>query len=160
MKLFPKKRKSEGEPKTNALSKGIQAGYKRIQSGWANWMMRRTENFSLRTWLLLLILFVISTSTYSVYLAVSAIKWKGESAITIIPVKKPRHVTGTEETAKDALGVSEIEYRRIKKFRLYMDSLEQSPSGKILYDSITSHRPGLMDSVRFIENYYKQLKQE
>jgi len=41
-----------------------------------------------------------------------------------------------------------------------MDSLARSPSGKILYDSIISQRPGLMDSVRFIENYYQQLKQK
>jgi hypothetical protein len=36
-----------------------------------------------------------------------------------------------------------------------MDSLARSPSGKNLYDSITSQRPGLMDSVRFIEQLYR-----
>ena len=56
--------------------------------------------------------------------------------------------------------VSEAEYSRIKRFRVYMDGLARSPAGKTLYDSIIHHRPGLMDSVWFIENYYQQLKQK
>ncbi|ULT38451.1 hypothetical protein KRR40_25400 [Niabella defluvii] len=56
--------------------------------------------------------------------------------------------------------MSEAEYSRIKRFRVYMDSLARSPAGRTLYDSIIYHRPGLMDSVRFIENYYQQLKQK
>ena len=160
MKLFPKREESNLEPKPNAISKGIQVGYKRLQGRWAEWMMRRTEKFSRRTWVVLLILFVLSVSTYSVYLAVNAFTGKGGSSITITPIKKPKHATETGEANIEAVEVSEAEYRRIKKFSAYMDSLARSPSGEILYDSITSHRPGLMDSVRFIENYYQQLKQK
>ena len=77
-----------------------------------------------------------------------------------MPIKKLKHATETGEPPIEAAEVSEAEYSRIKKFRMYMDSLARSPSGKILYKSITRHRPGLMDSVRFIENYYQQLKQK
>ncbi|ULT42924.1 hypothetical protein KRR40_05095 [Niabella defluvii] len=83
-----------------------------------------------------------------------------DNSITITPIKKPKHATETGETKTDAAEVSEAEYSRIKNFRVYMDSLARSPSGKALYDSINNHRPGLMDSVRFIENYYQQLKQK
>lgn len=58
MKLFPKRRKGNTEAKSNAISKGMEAGYKRLQGGWANWMMKRTEKFSRRTWLVLLALFL------------------------------------------------------------------------------------------------------
>lgn len=160
MKLFPKRKESNSEPKPNAISKGIQARYKRLQGSWADWMMRRTEKFSRRTWVVLLVLFVLSVSTYSVYLAMNAFAGKGSNSITITPIKKPKYTTETGEANKEAVEVSEAEYSRIKKFRVYMDSLTRSPSGRILYDSITSHRPGLMDSVRFIENYYQQLKQK
>jgi len=54
----------------------MEAGYKRLQGGWANWMMKRTEKFSRRTWLVLLALFVMFTSSYSVYLAVNAFTGK------------------------------------------------------------------------------------
>jgi multidrug efflux pump subunit AcrB len=160
MKLFSKRKESNSEPNPNAISKGVQAGYKRLQGGWADWMMRRTEKFSRRTWVVLLVLFVLSVSTYSVYIAVSAFTGKGSNSITITPIKKPKHATETGDASKEAAEVSEAEYSRIKKFSAYMDSLARSPSGQVLYDSITSHRPGLMDSVRFIENYYQQLKQK
>lgn len=155
MKLFEKKKENDNQTKPNVLSKGIQAGYKRVQGGWANWMMRRTEHFSHRTWIMLLILFVLSTSTYCIYVVVNAITSKGNNSITITRIKKPKHTTETGEAQAGVAGMSEAEYNRIKKFRLYMDSLAQSPSGKILYDSITLRRPGLMDSVQLIEQLYR-----
>jgi hypothetical protein len=160
MKLFSKRKESNAEPKPNAISKGMQAGYKHLQGGWANWMMKRTEKFSRRTWLILLTLFVLFSSSYSVYLGVSAFTNKETNSITITTIKKPKHLTETGETPIEAAEVSEAEYNRIKKFRVYMDSLARSPSGKTLYDSITKYHPRLMDSVRFIENYYQQLKQK
>ena len=160
MKLFVKKKGNDMEAKPNILSKWLQVGYKRIQGGWANWMRLRTEHFSQRTWIVLLILFVLSTSTFCVYVAVNAITIKGNNSITITRIKKPKHTTETGEAHTNVAEMSEAEYNRIKKFRLYMDSLARSPSGKNLYDSITLRRPGLMDSVRFLENYYQQLKQK
>lgn len=159
MKLFSKRKESNPE-KVNPISNRIQAGYKHLQTGWAKWMVKRTQKFSRRTWIVLLILFVLSTSTYSAYLAVSAFTKKESNSITIMPIKKLKHATETGEPPIEAAEVSEAEYSRIKKFRMYMDSLARSPSGKILYKSITRHRPGLMDSVRLIENYYQQLKQK
>jgi hypothetical protein len=160
MRLFSERKESDTESKPNAIFKGMQADYKHLQGGWAKWMMKQTEKFSRRTWIVLLILFVLSTSTYSTYLAVSAFTKKESNSVTIMPIKKLKHATETGEPPIEAAKVSEAEYSRIKKFRVYMDSLARSLSGKMLYDSITRHRPGLMDSVRFIENYYQQLKQK
>lgn len=160
MKLFAKRKATDTESMPNGISRGIQTGYKRLQGGWANWMMRRTENFSRRTWIILLTLFVLTASTYSIYLAVNAVAGKGNNSISVTSIKRPKHATETGEANIDAVQASEAEYSRIKKFRVYMDSLARSPSGKILYDSITTNRPGLMDSVLFIENYYQQLKQK
>ena len=156
MKPFFKRKESNTETKPNVISKGIQTGYKRLQGGWANWMMKRTEKFSRRTWIVLLILFVLSISAYSVYLAASAITGKAEISITVTPIEKPRYTTETRETDKEAVEVSKAEYRHIKRFRIYMDSLARSPSGKTLYDSLNSHRPGLMDSLQLIEQLYRE----
>lgn len=160
MKLFSKRKESNLETKSNALTKGMQVGYTWIQERWANWMKRRTKDFSHRTWVVLLILFMLSTSTYSVYWAVNAIITGGRNVISITPIREPEHVTETGEAHIEAAEISEAAHIRIKKFRLYMDSLARSPSGKIRYDSITGRRPGLMDSVRFLENYFQQLKQK
>lgn len=158
MKLLVKRKENNAQTKSNVLSKGLQAGYKRLQGGWAGWMRRCTEHFSHRTWIVLLILFVLSTSTYCVYVAVNAITSRGNNSMTIIRIKKPKHTTETGEAQAGVAGMSEVEYHRIRKFRLYMDSLARDSTGKNLYDSITGHRPGLMDSVRFLEIYYQQKK--
>lgn len=155
MKLFSKRKESNPE-KLNPVSNRIHAGYKYLQTGWAKWMVKRTQKFSRRTWIVLLIVFVLSTSTYSIYLAVSAITEKDGILITVTPIKKPRYTTETGETDNDVVEVSESEYRRIKRFRVHMDSLGRSPSGNILYDSINSHRPGLMDSLQLIEQLYRR----
>lgn len=160
MRLFSKRKESDVETKSNALIKGMQVGYLWIQERWANWMIRRTKNFSRRTWVTLLILFVLSMSTYSIYVVANAITRGSRNAISITSIKKPDHVTETGEAHIEAAEISEAAHIRIKKFRLYMDSLARSPSGKIRYDSITGRRPGLMDSVRFLENYFQQLKQK
>lgn len=158
MKLFRNRKPGMTASKPNALARGLQAGFQRLQDGWAKWMTKHTKKFSRRTWMVLLMLFVLTTTTYNVYLAVTAFTGRKGGAITITPIKKPKHATEDGDAHTKAAVVSEAEYDRIKKFRMYMDSLARSPSGKILYDNITDHRPGLMDSVRLIENYYQQLK--
>lgn len=158
MKLFRNRKPGITASEPNALALGMQAGFKRLQDGWAKWMTKHTAKFSRRTWMVLLILFVLSTATYNVYLAATSFTGEKGGAITITPIKKPKHATEAGDANTGAALVSEAEYDRIQKFRMYMDSLARSPSGKILYDSITHQRPGLMDSVWFIENYYQQLK--
>jgi hypothetical protein len=160
MKLFSKRKVSAYTPKSNVLFQGMQTGYKHLQSGWASWMMRRTKNFSRRAWIALLILFVVSIGSYSVHLAVHAIAIQGHASFSITPIHKLKHLTETGEARIMVPDISDVEYSRVKRFRTYMDSLARSPSGKIVYDSITRHRPGLMDSVRLIENYYQQVKQK
>jgi hypothetical protein len=36
-----------------------------------------------------------------------------------------------------------------------MDSLKSDITGKSVYDSLLRARPGLMDSIRLMENYYE-----
>lgn len=50
--------------------------------------------------------------------------------------------------------MSKENYLKVHLFKEYMDSLARSATGKAVYDSILISRPGLMDSVRFIENNY------
>ena len=51
--------------------------------------------------------------------------------------------------------ITKNEFRRIALFRLYLDCLTRSPTGKVTYDSLYRCRQGLMDSLVIIENYYK-----
>ena len=160
MKLFIKKKENNLRPKHNAFHNGLQRGYRRLQGGWADGMSRFTKNFSKGKWMVSLILFVLLAGTGSVYVAVNSSTAKKNHSILIIRIKTPKYINETGETNTSGINISAAEFGRIKKFRVYMDSLAGSPSGKIFYDSIMSHRPRLMDSIEFIENYYQQLKQK
>ena len=122
-------------------------------------MMKHTQKFSRNTCKLLLVLFILTAGGYSIYLAIDALFKTDSKAISITPVKKPAHINETGDVSAATSPITDTGYNRIKNFRMYMDSLARSPSGKSVYDSIMMHRPGLMDSVRMIENYYQQLKQ-
>jgi len=157
--LFQNKRQN-GEQKASKGSLAAGILYKPIQSAWAAWMARRTAGFTRSTWQVLLSLFVVLFGGYSLYLAVNGFTARQAKSISITPIKIPRHATQTGDTPKAAPQLSEAGYSRIRQFRIYMDSLARSPTGKVTYDRIIKCRPGLMDSVRFIENQYQLLKNE
>ncbi|HET7117756.1 MAG TPA: hypothetical protein VFI29_14780 [Hanamia sp.] len=160
MKLFIKKIESSPKRRHNAFYNGLQRSHRRLQGRWADGMARLTKNFSRQKWMVSLILFVLLAGTVSVYVAVNSFIRKENHSILIIRIKTPKYINKTGETNTDGINISAAAFDRIKKFRVYMDSLARSPAGKILYDSIVSKRPGLMDSVVFIENYYQQLKEK
>ncbi|MGV8094842.1 MAG: hypothetical protein AB2L24_23570 [Mangrovibacterium sp.] len=158
---FPiRNKRQHGEQKGSKGSPAAGILYERIRSAWAIWMARRTAGFTRRTWQVLLALFIGLSGGYSVYLAVNGFTNKDAKSISITPIKIPRHATQTGDTPKAAPQLSEAGYSRIRKFRIYMDSLAFSSTGRATYDSIMEQRPGLMDSVRFIETYYQPLKNE
>ncbi|KAB5487595.1 hypothetical protein [Flagellimonas hadalis] len=150
------KQKKEA-PKNGLLVLGLFALYKWLQKAWAKWMSNKTKRISKRTVTIALVVFVSLTSGYCIYLGVHAITGKSKgNAFTVTSIKSPRHLTESGAMESPLPPISKQDYRRIQKFRLYMDSLARSPSG----DSIIATRPGLMDSVRYIEKEYQNFKNQ
>lgn len=82
-----------------------------------------------------------------------------ENKKLVIPgqVAVPKHFDKTGEPYDDeVLVVSPVLYKRLQEFRSYMDSLRVY--SKQVYDSIMHARPGLMDSVFFLEQIYSEQK--
>lgn len=154
------KQKKEA-PKNGLLILGLLALYKWLQKAWAKWMSNKTKSISKRAVTIALVVFISLTSGYCIYLGVHAITGKSKgNAFTVTPIKRPRHLTESGTMEQTVPPVSKQDYRRIQKFRLYMDSLARSPSGRNIYDSIIATRPGLMDSVRYIEKEYQNFKNQ
>ncbi|MCT1523834.1 hypothetical protein [Sphingobacterium hotanense] len=158
MKFRSRHQKRDTAQRPSTVAGALQTACKRVKGGWAVWMAKRTAGFSRRRWQVLLALFIVGFGGYSGYLTIAGFTGEGERAFSITPIKKPRHAPETGDDRNSSPQVSEAEYKRIRRFRLYMDSLARSPAGKSKHDSMVKHRPGLMDSVRFIEKYYEQLK--
>ena len=123
----------------------------RWQSRYALWLQARSEALSGRSKYLLLILFVSVFSGYSFFLVIEGVMGKRSESIS------------TDQSYTTTKGsdtyIDKEQYHKIHSFKIYMDSLARSPTSRY-YEYIIMTRPGLMDSINFIDSMYnkKQLK--
>lgn len=160
MAFLFRKRKKTGTTKTDEsndkILKQIVNTCLQMQNGWAQWMGRRTQYLSRKSLLLLLLTFTALSGGYSIYLIGQSFSGDQANTISITPIKKPGYVLQAGDVASQPdMIVSKTDYQGIIRFRGYMDSLTRSPAGKAAYDSIVLIRPGLLDSIRFIEEIYQ-----
>lgn len=160
MLLLFGKRKTQSSIKGNAaqerLANNIVAACIRLQQRWADFMQRYTERLSRNGKLILLSSFCLTAGSLSIYFIASSVTSRKASSFTVIHLKKPPYaINSADENTKSMVVVSKAEHEKIQHFRFYMDSLARSPSGKELYNSIISRRPGLMDSILLVENIYQ-----
>lgn len=137
---------------------GIQISnkyYVLVQDKWAKKMSRLTLGLSRKRLVSLLIGFVVLSSSTSIYIIYRGLNFS-ISSIDSVSISKPAEVNKQlKNNVLKSFPISKKEYEKIIRFRYYLDSLERSSSGKKTYDSIKLVQPGLMDSLAFIENYYK-----
>lgn len=147
MRLFKKNKEIRISPKYYLL----------LQDKWAKKMSALTTNLSKQSLLVCLMLFVIITGSISFYNIYSSF-FSEEYNHTDIGIRiKSKHLNETKVSmnVKNKTVLSKAEFENISSFKFYLDSLKQSKEGKKIYDSINNYRPDLVDSVVFIENYYK-----
>lgn len=146
----------EGTAASQKPASGVKQKAQNLPKGWADWLSSRTTHFKRSQWLIVLALFVLLAGGYSSYLMLDSFQWNGKAIFLILPIRKPAffHDTGEIQAGNRAV-LPSGEYERIHRFRLYMDSLAESTTGKKTYDSLLLHRPGLMDSLHFIEKHYQ-----
>ncbi len=157
--LFSKRKKmkaSKTDEVHDKVLRQIVNAFLQLQTGLAIWMGKRTQYLSRRTLLILLLAFIGISGGYCIYLIGQSFSGNQTNAFSVTPIKKPGFVRQTGEAASppDTI-VSKQDYQRIIRFRGYMDSLNRSPVGKALYDSILLSQPGLLDSARYIEEIYQ-----
>lgn len=156
---FTFKRDNKNKPiepvnsKGNLLQKFDEANL-RLQYKCAHWLERKTAHLSRKNCIVILFCFTAFTCGCSIYVIVHSFSQSATSTITITPITKPAAVEAKDEILKRNLPISKTEFEKIIRFRKYMDSLGRSPTGKKVYDSIVQFRPGLLDSLTIIENYY------
>ncbi|KDN54667.1 hypothetical protein [Flavobacterium seoulense] len=157
--LFQRRKKtaqSNEAVKPNGLSKIMEKGYYYAQSKWSEWMTKQTAKLSIRQQRLVFGFFVACTTSYSVYLIIQNFSNTDSNRITINPIVKPVNTFQTGYIAPTTKStVSKIEFDRVVRFRVYIDSLTISPTGKRTLDSIKNKHPGLLDSLAAVENYYQ-----
>jgi hypothetical protein len=159
MKSFFKKARNESasyDVKSSVGVRMIRGYYLFVQDKWAKKMSSLTARFSTRTLTFLLVLFVMLMGGLCIGFISGCFSKSTFKRINIIPVSKPAAVTSKSIVINfDWKPITKSEFRRIAQFRMYLDSLARSPTGKVTYDSLYRYRKGLIDSLVIIENYYK-----
>jgi hypothetical protein len=154
---FRKKKTATGQVGGHDKATGKMAGaWSFVQTKWAKCMGRRTENLSRRKLLLLLMAFIALAGGNSIFLIRRSVSGNQANTVSVTPVKIPKYVSKIGEAVPQPdKAIGKDVYQRIVHFREYMDSLAQSPEGQAVYDSIVANRPGLLDSIGFIEKIYQ-----
>ena len=116
---------------------------------WAEWLELKTKKMPRRQLYLLLILFSTAWGSYFCILIINGVSG---STRQIIPVTNITSVT-TPGLQQAPLSMNPEEYYRIGAFRAYLDSLHSYDIEQ--YDKILILRPGLLDSLTKIEQYYE-----
>lgn len=122
------------------MAQSLQVAFERL-SPWA-------KNASIILFLL------VCMATFTSIIA-SSIKIRSPVDTQVYLIKLPRSLI--RDKIRNELPVYILntpDEQRIAKFRMYMDSLPHSSSGKIIRDSILKARPGLMDSISKLENLF------
>lgn len=133
--LFSFKRNNKKDPaktdrfKGNLLQKFDEANL-RLQYKCAHWLESKTAHLSRKSWIVILICFIVFTSGCSIYMIVKSFSQTTSSTISITPITKTTNAKTVNEMVKINLSISKMEYERIIRFRRYMDSLGRSPTGK------------------------------
>ncbi|WP_276502895.1 hypothetical protein [Terrimonas pollutisoli] len=156
-------RKRNKEQKENPLQDKVAgtiagAGIK-MQSKFTDFMNKLFAGMNIKKLKTFLIAFCLSCGGYSIYLIANAIfsSDKKQRSFQIDQVEVPKHFDKAgDEIIPPESYVDKETYRKIQRFKQYMDSLQINKSK--LYDSIMIARPGLMDSILMLEEIYNSQK--
>ena len=140
MKLFKRKKDKELHPFVSRLL--ICLNQKLLEC--ANYLQRRTNNFSRRKRIVFLFVICGVFVTESAVVVVKSLQRDDRVLITVTPIRfiapAPRSHTFFPGS----------EYKRIEQFKHLLDS------NKKFRDSILAARPYLMDTLNYLQKIYKQ----
>lgn len=156
MWLFKKKSKAKIDDTEQAsVGTRIGKGIVKLQAAFAERMNAAVSKVPVRKLKTALVLFCLLSGGISTYYFINGLLGSNgqNSTIVIDQTSVPKHFDKSGDEIKDVENIIDEELLgEIKTFRSYMDSLKQNDAKG--YDSILVARPGLMDSIKAIEEIY------
>lgn len=120
----------------------------------ANVLNAKTAKLRRRTLLLVLISIAVCWIAMCVYVGIAGFQHKG-MAIPVTRLTVPKLINHAPDTALDAATMQALQ--RIHAFKQHIDSLRLFHPEQ--YRQLQQARPGLLDSLNMIEQYYSSNKQ-
>jgi hypothetical protein len=141
MKLFRRKKNKELHPFIVRLL--MRINQKLLQ--YANYLQQKTNCYSRRKRIILLFLLCLVFVTESSVVIIRSLHKNNMVSITIAPIR----IIAPPAYNRIHPAFSESEYRRIERFKHYLDS------NKTFRDTILASRPHLIDTLNFLQKIYK-----
>ena len=142
MKILGKKRNKELHP--FIVRSLMRINQKLVQ--YANYLQQKTNHYSKRKRTLFLFLLCFVFVTESTVVIIRSLQKNNIASITVAPI---RFITPNPGNPVHPV-FSESEYRRIERFKHYLDS------DKVFRDSFLAIRPRIMDTLNYLQKIYKK----
>lgn len=126
-----------------------------VQHLWVVKMNTLTQGLSRKKLICGLMVFTVFSGSFFINKIVQVFSNTATVSLKIPAESKPLAVgEKNRELITIESSLSKAELERLNNFRHYLDSLSSDKQGRKIYDSIKRSRPGLIDSLAFIEEYY------
>lgn len=152
--MFFRRRKNKNVPADDKVAGRIAGWMILVQRRWAVMMSKLVSRIPIRKKKWMVILFAGICCSYSLFLIAGSITGRMHSGFNVQSIQRPKYVVQPGDDSVKVL-LSRPEKLKMQRFVKFMDSLQKTESGKIIYDSIQRYRPGLLDSVLQILRYEK-----
>lgn len=150
-------KQAEANPALERLRVKINALLKKL----AAYLLEKTNQISAKIKLVMLVVFIIASASLSIYVIAASIINTRVEALSVPQIVIPKYNITTEEQRRAAQRlIIQQDYKRIYDLKHYIDSLHQTIAGKHAYDSLNRLRPGLIDTLKLLENIYSNQQKE
>jgi len=160
-KLFKRNKDHLNELRGN-LSEKVHKKLLQVERRCVEFLKRKTDHWSAKQWKIALVVFCLVFGAAGVNAFVEAFKERPASKISPAFVQKkieaPPISTQKRQGAIAAEDINEKDFQQLLLIDQFLDSLNKTDSGRKIYDSIISRNPGLKDSVRLLEQQYREKK--
>lgn len=139
-------------PRTDRIARHLAAFLDTAQARWAGCMARWTAPLSKRALQFAVVLFCALSGGASLLAIRDAFLQKGPPLVKPATLTVPKYYRQPGPALTPLLTPGDRQH--ISRFRALLDSLYRSVEGRAIYDSIIRERPGLLDSLRRMEDVY------
>ena len=123
-----------------------------------HWMKKLDKKFnklSHHRQFIILVLCCTGLALFSIYTLCISIEGTEHERVSFQRINIPTHIVAhhSKNETRDSI-IDNKEYKEIKLYQNYLDSLSKTEKGKSIWDSILQYNPGLTDSLQWLENIY------
>lgn len=155
MWLVKRKQKARVDgPEQRSIGTRIGRGILKLQMGFAQRLNVAAAKVPVTKLKQALVIFCLISGGLSGYVAMNGVLGNNErNRMTIDQASVPKHVDRSGDEVREVQNMLDGELAgQIQTFKAYMDSLLKN--NKATYDSLLLARPGLMDSIKQLEEIY------